>query len=364
MGIDAQYGQLVSGWPDRRFLDMIGSEHPIIQAPMANAGGVDLAVAAIEGGAIGSLACGILSDVQVREQAAEVRRRAKGPLNLNFFCHQMPSPSDDSAWRDLLQPYYERLGIAPADPGPARLPFDEAACAAVEDVQPHIVSFHYGLPSELLLKRVKASGAIIISSATTVAEALWLEARGVDAIIAQGYEAGGHSGRFLGSDPAEALGLFALLPQLVEAVSVPVIAAGAIASGRSIAAALIMGASAVQIGTAYLLTPESLIAPPFRALLKTRTTVMSNLYSGGLARAARGRLIDELGPVRAEAPPFPLASAAVVPLWRAAQERGDWEFLLPLAGQSAVLSRELPAAELTRTLAAEALAIIGSKVDA
>ena len=364
MGVHAQYGQLVTNWPDRRFLDMVGFEHPIIQAPMANAGGVDLAVAAIEGGAVGSLACGILSDVQVREQAAEVRRRAKGPLNLNFFCHQMPEQADDSAWRDLLQPYYERLGIEPAGAGLLRMPFDEAACAAVEDVRPHIASFHYGLPSEPLLTRVQASGAIIISSATTVAEALWLEARGVDAIIAQGYEAGGHSGRFLGSDPADALGLFALLPQLVEAVSVPVIAAGAIANGRSIAAALTMGASAVQIGTAYLLTPESLIAAPFRALLKTHTTVMSNLYSGGLARAARGRLIDELGPVRAEVPPFPLASAAIVPLWRAAQERGDWEFLLPLAGQSAVLSRELPAAELTRTLAAEAVAIIGSKVDA
>ena len=351
-------------WPDKRFLELVGSSHPIIQAPMANGGGAALCTGAIEGGALGSLPCGMLSAGQIREQVGEVRRRVAGPINLNFLCHRMQEGADDSAWRALLRPYYDELGIEPGGPGPMRLPFDEAACTAVEELKPEVVSFHYGLPPAPLLDRVKAAGAIILSSATTVAEAMWLDERGVDAVIAQGLEAGGHSGRFLGSDPAEALGLFSLLPQIADAVSVPVIAAGGIADGRGMAAAFALGASAVQIGTAYLLTDESLIAQPFKQRLLRRPTVMTNLYSGGLARAARGRLIDQLGPVREEAPPFPLASAALMPLWHAAQERGDWDFLLPLAGQSASLAKAMPAAELTRQLAEDALTLIGSKADA
>ena len=354
----------MSRWPDGRFLQMVGCEYPIIQAPMANGGGAELAVAAIKGGALGSLPCGMLSETQIREQVNEIRTRASGPINLNFLCHDIPEGANDASWRKLLDPYYEELGIEPTDPGPGRLPFDETACSAVEDLKPEVVSFHYGLPSDPLLKRVKATGAVILSSATTVAEALWLEERGVDAVIAQGFEAGGHTARFLGSDPAEALGLMSLLPQVVDAVSVPVIAAGGIADGRGIAAAFALGASAAQIGTAYLLTPESLIAGSFRQLIGSRPTLMTNLYSGGLARAPRGRLIDELGPVREEAPPFPMATAALMPLWRAAQEGGNWEFLLPLAGQSAALSRPMPAKELTGRLATEALAIIGSEADA
>ena len=328
---------------------------------MANAGGVELAVAAMEGGAVGSLPCGMLTAAQIIEQSADARRRSSGPLNLNFLCHRMPDPVDDSAWRELLKPYYDGAVIEAPEPGPARLPFGQYACSAVEEVRPEVVSFHYGLPPDDLLDRVKATGAVLLSSATTVAEAHWLEEKGVDAVIAQGFEAGGHTARFLGSDPAEALGLFSLLPQIVDAVSLPVIAAGGIADARGTAAALTLGASGVQIGTAYLLTPESLIAPEFKELLPGRATVMSNLYSGGLARAARGRLIDELGPVRPEAPPFPLASAGLMPLWQAAQERGDWDFLLPLAGQSASLAKRRPAAELTRQLAADTLAIIGSR---
>ena len=345
----------MSGWPDRRLLDLIGCEYPIVQAPMANAGGIDLAVAAIEGGALGSLPCGTLSPDEIRSQVAEVRNRARGPLNLNFFCHTMPSDADDRAWRALLQPYYDEFGIEPGNPGPLRLPFDEQACSAVEEVRPEVVSFHYGLPSQALMDRIKATGAVVLSSATSVAEAEWLVQRGVDVVIAQGFEAGGHTARFLDADPSEATGLFSLLPAIVDAVAVPVIAAGGIANGRGIAAALALGASAVQIGTAYLLTPESLIDPHFKALLPGRPTVMSNLYSGGLARAPRGRLIDALGPVRDEAPPFPLASAALMPLWRAAQRRGEWDFLLPLAGQSVALAEPLPAAQLTRKLASDAL---------
>jgi nitronate monooxygenase len=326
---------------------------------MANAGGAELCIAAMQAGALGSLPCAMLSPEQVREQVAQVRGRASGPLNLNFFCHQMPAETDDSAWRAVLKPYYQAFGLADPPPAPMRLPFDAAMCAVVEEVRPEVVSFHFGLPEQALLDRVTATGAKVFGCATTVEEARWLEDRRVDAIIAQGLEAGGHTGRFLGSDPAEAIGLFALLPQVVDAVRVPVIAAGGIADARGIAAAFVLGASAVQLGTAYLACPESLVPEGARQVLGSRPTVMTNVYSGGLARATRGRLVDEIGAVRSEAPPYPLAGAASGPLFRAAMERGDFEFMPMLSGQSAPLVQQLPAADLTRKLAADALAILG-----
>jgi nitronate monooxygenase len=349
------------GWPDRRFLDLVGAKHPIIQAPMANAGGVDLCIAAADGGALGSLPCGMLGPDQIREQVTAIRARLDAPLNLNFLCRRTPEPANDSAWRELLQPYYDEFGIGETPPAPMRLPFDEAACTVVEELRPEVVSFHFGLPDEALFGRVKATGARILGCATTIEEARWLEEGGVDAIIAQGFEAGGHTGRFLGSDPAEALGLFALLPQVVDAVAVPVIAAGGIFDGRGIAAAFTLGASAVQIGSAYLRCPESLLTEGHRAMLRRRPTLLTNIYSGGLARAVRGRLIDEIGPVREEAPPYPLAGAVTMPLFRAALERGDFEFLPSLAGQSAFKGEPLPAAELTRKLTTDALAILRSE---
>ena len=351
----------MTAWPDRRFLDLAGCEHPIIAAPMAGAAGVALAVAAIEGGALGSLPCALLSADQVRAQVGEVRGRANGPLNLNFFCHRMPAHADDQAWRQLLQPYYDEFGVAPGDGGALRLPFDEAMCAIVEEVRPEVVSFHFGLPDEALLKRVKAAGARVLSSATTVDEARWLEQRGVDAVIAQGFEAGGHTGRFLGSDPAEAMGLFALLPQIADAVSVPVIAAGGIFDGRGIAAAFVLGASAVQLGTAYLHTPEAEISEVHRQRLREGRTLFTNLMTGGLARGVHGRLVDELGPVRPEAPLYPLASAALAPIRAAAENSGEYGFGPMWAGQSAPSGPSLPAAELTRKLAADALAILGTR---
>ena len=358
MGIHAEYGRMV-GWPDRHFLDLVKVEHPIIAAPMAGAAGVTLCIAAIEGGGAGSLPCALLTPEQVRAQVEEVRRRAPGPINLNFFCHHMPASVDDREWRALLQPYYDEFGVARGNGcGPLRMPFDDAMCAAVEELRPEVVSFHFGLPDEALLVRVKATGAKVFSSATTIDEAHWLEDHGVDAVIAQGFEAGGHTGRFLGSDPAEAMGLFALLPQIVDAVSVPVIAAGGIADGRGIAAAFMLGASAVQLGTAYLHTPEAEISDAHRARLKEGRTLFTNVMTGGLARGLHGRLVDELGAVRSEAPPYPLASEALAPIRKAAESGGDYGFGPMWAGQAAPLGEALPAAELTRKLAAEALAIL------
>ena len=348
------------GWPDHSFLELVGCEHPIVQAPMAGAGGVDLCVAASKGGALASLPCALLSPEEVRAQIGAVRNRARGPLNLNFFCHKMPGQVDESAWRALLQPYYDEYGVSAGDGGALRLPFDEQMCTLVEEARPRVVSFHFGLPEVSLLKRVKASGAVVIGNATSLEEARWLEQRGVDAIIAQGFEAGGHTGRFLGSDPAEALGLFALVPQIVDAVSLPVIAAGGIADGRAIAAAFILGASAVQLGTAYLHAPEAAISDVHRAKLSEGRTLFTNLLTGGLARGVHGRLIDVLGAVRPEPPPYPLASAALAPIRAAAQKRGEFGFGPMWAGQASPLGKRLPAAELTRKLAADALALLGA----
>ena len=347
----------MSGWPHPDFLARIGAKVPIVQAPMAGAGGVDLCVAAIQGGGLGSLPCAMLTPEQVRDQTAEVRRRATGPLNLNFFCHTMPEEVDDSAWRALLQPYYEEYRVEPGPPGPLRRPFDAAACEAVEEVRPEVVSFHFRLPEESLLARVRDSGALILSSATTVAEARWLAERGVDAVIAQGFEAGGHTARFLpGGEP---VGLIALLPRISDAVEVPVIAAGGIADARGIAAAFLLGASAVQLGTAYLHCPEAEISAAQRAALHDYDTLFTNLLTGGLARGIPGRLVRELGPVRAEAPPYPLAADALAPLRKAAEAQGEYGFGPMWAGQAAALGRPEPAAALTRRVAAEALALLG-----
>lgn len=352
-------------WPDRRFADLLGSLHPIVLAPMAGAGGVELAAAALSGGAVGSLPCAMLAPDEVADQVAQLRARAAGPVCLNFFCHSVPAETDESDWRALLEPFYERYGLAAGGAGgPARRPFDESLCAAVESVRPELVSFHFGLPEEALLDRVRNAGAKVVATATTVGEARWLAERGVDGIVAQGWEAGGHSGRFLGGRPEEQMGLFALLPQIVDAVGLPVIAAGGIADGRGIAAALVLGAAAVQIGTAYLHCPESLIRPAHRAALASEAaenSVFTNLFSGGLARGLWTEPMQALGPVRAEAPPFPLATAALAPLAGAAAERGEAGFRPMWAGQSARLGRPLPARELTERLAADALARIGSK---
>lgn len=356
----------MNGWPDGRFEALLGSRHPILLAPMAGAGGVELAVGAILGGAVGSLPCALLAPEALLSQVGQVRARAAGPINLNFFCHPMPDETDEAGWRALLAPFYEHYGLA-AEPaaGPVRRPFDGALCAAVEATRPELVSFHFGLPEEALLERVRASGAKVIGNATTVVEARWLAERGVDFIVAQGWEAGGHAGRFLGAPPDEHMGLFALLPQIADAVACPVIAAGGIADGRGIAAALTLGAAAVQIGSAYLHCSESLIAPAHRAALASEAAehgVFTNLFSGGLARGLWTAPMEALGPVRPEAPPFPLATAALIPLARAAAERGETGFRPMWAGQASRLGRPLPAPELTERLACDALARLGARI--
>src|SRR5215470_3284331 len=218
----------MNSWHDRRILDLFGIDLPIIQGPMAGVSTPQLVIAVSEAGGLGSLACAQLSLDQARADLATIRQGTKRPFNVNFFAHTSPAPEPErvAAWHTLLKPYYRELGLDPDAPIPAtnRVPFDDGFCALVEQVKPEVVSFHFGLPERSLLDRVRATGARIISSATTVAEARWLDERGVDAVIAMGAEAGGHRGNFLSHDMARQVGTFALVPQVVDAVKVPVIA--------------------------------------------------------------------------------------------------------------------------------------------
>jgi nitronate monooxygenase len=350
-------------WPDRRIIDLFKTEFPIVLAPMAGVVDAELVIAAAQGGALGSLPCAMLSPEQAREQVNIIRQRVSAPINLNFFCHKAvePDPKREAAWRQRLAPYYRELGLDPAAPINAanRAPFDAAFCEVVEELKPEIVSFHFGLPDQALLRRVKAAGCIVMSSATIVKEAIWLEENGADVIIAQGAEAGGHRGMFLTDNIAEQPGTFALVPQVVDAVKVPVIAAGGIADGRGIAAAFALGASGVQIGTAYLRCPESRVSAPARAVLAQAhdgSTVVTNVMTGRPARGVANRVMREVGPISPDAPAFPHAATALAPLKAAAEKQGKVDFTNLWAGQAVRMGREMPATELTRALAGAALA--------
>src|SRR3984957_936898 len=350
-------------WPDRRLIDFFKIEFPIVQAPMAGVMDADLVIAAAQGGALGSLPCAMLSADKAREQVQIIRQRVSAPVNMNFFCHTaVPAdPSREAAWKERLSPYHQELGLDPASPSNAanRAPFDAAACEVVEELKPEIVSFHFGLPEPGLMARVKATGCKVISSATTVREAIWLEEHGVDAIIAQGAEAGGHRGMFLTDNIAEQPGTFALVPQVVDAVHVPVIAAGGIADGRGIAAAFALGAAGVQIGTAYLRCPESKVSAPARTALaqgRDDSTVITNVMTGRPARGVANRAMREMGPISPDAPAFPHSAIALGPLRQAAEKLGRVDFTNLWAGQAVRLGRDMPAAALTRVLAGSALA--------
>ena len=350
-------------WPDRRIIDLFKTELPIVLAPMAGVMDAELVIAAAQGGALGSLPSAMLSAEKTREQVNIIRQRVSAPVNMNFFCHT-PVEADarrEAGWKQRLAPYYKELTLDPGASANAanRAPFDEAMCALIEELKPEVVSFHFGLPDAALLKRVKAAGCIVMSSATIVREAIWLEENGCDVIIAQGAEAGGHRGMFLTDNIAEQPGTFALVPQVVDAVKVPVIAAGGIADGRGIAAAFALGASGVQIGTAYLRCPESKVIAPARvALAQARddSTVITNVMTGRPARGVANRVMREVGPISPDAPAFPHAATALGPLKVAAEKLGKVDFTNLWAGQAVRMGREMPAAELTRALAGAALA--------
>lgn len=338
--------------------NFFGTELPIIQAPMAGVQDYRLAAAVANAGGLGSLPCAMLGPEALRAEIETLRAATGRPFNLNFFAHTSPVEDEEHErkWRRALEPFYREFGIN-ADSissGPGRMPFNQESAAIVEEFRPAVVSFHFGLPEPSLVERVRRAGAKVLSTATTVEEALWLEQQGVDGIIAQGLEAGGHRGIFLTSDMTTQMGTFALLPQVVAAVRIPVIAAGGIADARGVKAALDLGAVAAQVGTAFLLCIEATTRPVHREALKSpqaQHTAITNVFSGGPARGIVNRVVRELGPLSREAPPFPLATGAIAPLRTAAEAAGSGDFSPLWCGQNASGCHEGSAAELLERLA-------------
>ena len=338
---------------------LLGIDLPIIQAPMAGVQNSALTIAVSNAGGLGSLPAAMLDLATLHSELLCISTQTSGPYNINFFCHTPPVPDAlrETRWREALAPYYAEFGINPANipAGSGRVPFTDEAADVLEPFRPPVVSFHFGLPAAHLLARVKSWGSKILSSATTVEEALWLEAHGVDAVIAQGLEAGGHRGLFLTNDLTTQLGTMALLPQLVRAVRVPVIASGGIADVQGVQAAMTLGAAGVQVGTAYMLCLEATTSQLHRAALKNeraRHTALTNLMTGRPARGIFNRLMQELGPLNDAAPAFPLATAALAPLKAAAEKLERDDFSTLWSGQNTSGCREIPAAELTHLLAA------------
>ena len=344
--------------------ELLGIDYPIIQAPMAGVQGSALAVAVSNAGGLGSLPCAMLDLAALRQELSAIKAQTAKPFNVNFFCHRHPDPdsAQDATWRAALLPYYAEYGVDPhaVATGPGRLPFSREAAELLGEFRPPVVSFHFGLPSDDLLALVRSWGAKILCTATTVEEACWLEACGVDAVIAQGLEAGGHRGMFLSDDLNTQLGTFALVPQIVQSLGIPVIASGGIADSKGVAAALRLGAAGVQVGTSYLLCPEATTSPVHRSALQGKAaqfTALTNVFSGRPARGVMNRLMRELGPLSAVVPAFPLASLALAPLRARAESLAKDDFSPLWAGQNVSGCREVSAAILTLELAS-ALPII------
>jgi nitronate monooxygenase len=341
----------------RHILELFGIEMPIIQAPMLGVTTPAMIVGVAEAGGLGSLPLSNLSPEEARSIFSEIRRQTSKPINVNFLCHEAAewNPVHGAAWVQCLKPYYAELGVDCEIGPPHNLiqTFGNAHCALIEEIKPEVVSFHFGLPAKHLLERVRRTGAKIMSSATTVEEAAWLEEAGCDAIIAQGFEAGGHRGTFLRDNIDAQVGTMALVPQIVDAVRVPVIAAGGIGDPRGVAAAFALGASAVQVGTAFLFCSEANISPLYRGALRVAQadqTVLTNVFTGRLARVLETRIVRELGPISKDVPAFPLAAAALAPLRATSEANGSTDFTPLWCGQAVCLSSELPAAKLTAWL--------------
>ena len=335
---------------------LFGIELPIIQAPMAGVQDHKLAVAVSNAGGLGSLPCAMLNAESLAAELTALTSKTNKPYNVNFFCHTPPSQNSDIEhnWRTTLKPYYDELGVDPnaTTTGASREPFSATIADVLEAFKPPVVSFHFGLPAPELMLRIRSWGSKILSSATTVEEAIWLEERGVDAIIAQGVEAGGHRGFFLSKDIATQVGTFALVPQIAKAVSVPVIAAGGIADAQGVTAAMTLGASGAQIGTAYLLCDEANTTEIHRAALQSehaKHTALTNIFSGGAARGIVNRIMRELGPISPDAPPFPLSTPALASLRKQAESLGSGDFSPLWAGQNVSGCRAVAAAKLTRS---------------
>jgi nitronate monooxygenase len=340
---------------------MLGIDVPIVQAPMAGSAGLDMAVAVAGAGGLGSLACAPLSAQELQGLLQAAAKATNKPLNFNFFCHDAPedNPAQDAAWLDKLSPYFDEisLDIPQTLQMQSLQPFDEDKCSVIEAQPPAVVSFHFGLPQDGFVQRIKAAGSIVISSATTVDEARYLEAHGCDVIVSQGLEAGGHRGMFLTDDPLTQVGTMALVPQIVDAVRVPVIAAGGIADGRGIIASLALGASAVQMGTAFLFAEQATISDVYEAQLRdagSQHTAVSNVFSGRPTRCLVNRMMREVGPLSPDAPAFPKGFAATGPLRIKAEGVNIRDFSPHYCGQAAGLGEPTTVARLMQDLVSQA----------
>ena len=334
--------------------DFFGIERPIIQSPMAGVQDSSLTIAVSNAGGLGSLPCAMLSREQIVDELNIITQATSHPFNINFFCHTTPisSAAREAQWQQALQPYFTEYNLDPNDTGAgfAREPFSKDIIDLIAPFKPPVLSFHFGLPAANLVQLAKAWGAIIIASATTVSEALWLEANGADAVIAQGLEAGGHRGLFLSTDISTQVGSLSLIPQIVSAVNIPVIAAGGFSDARTVGAALALGAIAVQLGTTYLLCKETKTSALHRAAIKSpasQHTAITNVFSGRPARSIVNRLVRDLGPISTEVPEFPLAATTVGVLKQAAEANNSSDFSSLWCGQNATGCKEISAAKLT-----------------
>ena len=352
----------MSLWPSNELTARLDIRYPIIQAPMAGASTPALAIAVSTTGGLGSLGLAMHTQESLRKDCAEVSA-AGAPYNANFFVHREPvdDPARAADTRSLLAPYYFELGLGQVPDAESVPSFNKTHLEAVLDLRPPVVSFHFGLPTSDAFKAIKAAGLFTMSSATNVTEARELEARGIDAVIAQGFEAGGHRATF--SEPYERghVGTLALVPQIVDAVSIPVIAAGGIGDGRGIAAALALGASAVQLGTAFLTCPESAAHPLYRRALneaRDDKTQITHAFSGRPARGLENRYLREMAGHEDTYPDFPILNTLTGPLRKASANQNNPDFMSLWSGQSAAMSRNLPASELIQLLVTETESVL------
>ncbi len=330
---------------------------PIIQAPMAGVQDAALAIAVCQAGGLGSLPAAMMSLEQLEIEVAKLAAINK-PYNVNFFCHIPPEidQNREQQWRDKLGKYYQEYEIDPVtiQAGAGREPFSSHAAELLAHFKPAVASFHFGLPASKLVEQVKSWGSKVMCSATTVEEAIWLEQNGVDMIIAQGLEAGGHRGIFLSDDLTTQIGTLSLLPQILAAVTVPVIAAGGISNAQTVKAVVDLGASGVQIGTTYLLCHEATTSNIHRQALKSEHadhTALTNVFTGRPARGIMNRVMREIGPISAKAPAFPLAGGAVAPIRTKAEQQNSGDFTPLWSGQNNSGCKEISATQLTKELA-------------
>lgn len=359
-------------WRTTRLPEMLGLRLPVVLGPFGGLSSVALTAAVSNAGGLGSFGLYGYDAERIRLVARQIREQTQKPFALNLWLDHdnasavAPTDAEFAAWLEPLLPYFHELDVAPPSRPDQFLPSVDEQFAAVIEAQPAVVSFVFGVPSAPMLDRCRLAGIRTVGTATTVAEAVALDAAGIDAIVASGFEAGGHRVSFLEPPEDSLLGLFALLPQVVDAVNAPVIAAGGIADGRGIAAALTLGADAALLGTAFLIADESAISSAHRERIlspDSTHTVLTRAYSGRLARGIPNRLFTELTEAIAVSPsvlaPFPAQNWLTGRFKRTAIERHSSELISLWAGQAAPLARAGSASDLMRSLEAQTAEILG-----